>query len=393
MAPRRTLAALVAVALASSGCSLLATPTPPSVRDASLAPSGPMGYVACPSAVSPVELDTGTPEAPISLPLAQPAPLGNFAIAASADGRRAYVVATVGGASGPPPAAPGTPQSTTAATGTTGTGAAGTSEVVPVDLVGQRAEPPIPIPALGGTHAIVVLPGGRRVLAGDGTAIVPVDAASRRVGAPLDLGPGHTVYGLALAPDGSILYALVPGGVFVVDTVHWTTGPEISTGLAISSVYSPHGIAVTADGTTVYVVGQGGTDFGGRLLPIAAATRTPLPVTGFDKYGIADPAALAVAPDGASMLVVDSANNWINPVVTATFTDPPAPVPLPARPGSAPGSGTGHPTDIVFGPAATDAFVVEGFGTLLPYQPATQHFGRPITVCTGASSMVVAPAP
>jgi DNA-binding beta-propeller fold protein YncE len=220
-----------------------------------------------------------------------------------------------------------------------------------------------------------------------------VDVTSRRVGAPLDLGNGHTVYGLTLAPDGTTLYALVPGGVFAVDTVHGSAGPEVPTGLAISSVYSPHGIAVSGDGTTVYVVGQGGADFGGRVLPILAATRATQPITGFDRYGIADPAAVALSGDGSSMLVVDNANNWVNPVVTATFTDPPPPVRLPPRAGPSSTSGTGHPTDIVLGPGATGAFIVDGFTSVIPYRPATQRFGRPVTVCAGASSMAVAPAP
>ncbi len=206
MATRRSLAVLAAVALVLSGCSLVADPSPPPVRDASLAPTGPVGYVVCPAAVTPVELDTATPEAAITLPLPSPAPQGNFAIAASPDGRWAYVVTTFGRTAGAAPSVPaGAAPSTTAG----GADTSGNSEVIPIDLVSQRSGPPIPLPGLGGTHAIVVLPGGRTLLAGDGTAIVPVDVASRRVGAPLDLGAGHTVYGMALAPDGSS--ALRPG--------------------------------------------------------------------------------------------------------------------------------------------------------------------------------------
>jgi DNA-binding beta-propeller fold protein YncE len=370
-------------ALSLSGCSLLTTPPPPAVRDASLAPSGSVGYVVCPTSVTPVELGTGTPEAAIPLPLPRPPSLGNFAIAASPDGRWAYVVATVGGTAPTNSSAPASSPATS--------GGAAQSEVIPVDLAGQRAGSPIVIPGLGGTHALVVLPGGRTVLAGDGTAIVPIDAASHRVGVPIDLGAGHTVYGMALAPDGTTLYTLVPGGVFAVNTTTDSAGAEIPTGFAISSVYSPHGIAVTADGGTVYVVGQGGTDFGGRVLPIVTSTRATLPPAGFDRYGIADPAALTVAADG-SLLVVDNANNWVNPVDIANFTDPPPPVRLPQRSASST-AGTGHPTDIVLGPAGTEAFIVDGFTSVIPYRPATQTFGRPFAVCSGASSMAVAPAP
>ncbi|HEV3282179.1 MAG TPA: hypothetical protein VG032_11320 [Acidimicrobiales bacterium] len=394
---RWAVAAALVATLVIPGCSLLATPNPPSVRDASLAPSGSVGYVACPSAVTPVELGTGTPEAAIPLSLPRPPSLGNFAIAASPDGRMAYMAVTVGATAAPPASAtastaPSSTAPSSSATSSTTPGRAGRSEVVPIDLAGQRAGRPIVLPALGGTHAIVVLPGGRTVLAGDGTAIVPVDTASRRVGVPIALGAGHTVYGMALAPDGRTLYTLVPGGVFAVNTAGGSAGPEIPTGLAISSVYSPHGIAVSADGATVYVVGQGGTDFGGRVLPIVTASRATLPPAGFDRYGIADPAALTVTADASSLLVVDNANNWVNPVPVASISDPPPPVRLPQRSGSA-ASGTQHPTDIVLGPGGTKAFIVDGFTSVIPYRPATQTFGRPFTVCSGASSMAVAPAP
>jgi hypothetical protein len=66
---------------------------------------------------------------------------------------------------------------------------------------------------------------------------------------------------------------------------------------------------------------------------------------------------------------------------------------LPDRSGGAPITGTQHPTDIVSGPGTTGAFIVEGFDAVVPYEPSTQAFARPVTVCSGASSMAVAPAP
>jgi hypothetical protein len=64
---------------------------------------------------------------------------------------------------------------------------------------------------------------------------------------------------------------------------------------------------------------------------------------------------------------------------------------LPERPGTT--SGTGHPTDIVTGPGGSGTFVVDGFDAVVPYEAATRTFGRPLSVCSGASSMAVAPAP
>jgi hypothetical protein len=401
---RSRLLAAAAVGLltqALAGCALVDQPRPAAVGGSSLAPVGSVGYVVCTNAVTPVELTTLTAEAPIPLPISGTPDLGNFAIATSPDGRWAYVVTADGVAAGStrPATTPPTAAATATSSGPSPTGAGASlggtgarNVVIPINLVSQRAGRPIALPGQGGTHAIVVLPGGRTLLAASGSTIFPVDVASGRVGHPLDLGAG-TIFGMALSPSSPILYALVAGGVVPVDTVHETAGATIPTGLAVSSVYSPHGIAVTADGSTVYLVGQGPPDFGGRVLPIATATGAPGTPASFDYYGLSDPAALAVAPDGSALLVVDSANNWVNPVPLATFANPPAPVRLPAQQSGAPSSGTQHPTDIVLGPVGTGAFVVDGFDAVLPYNPASQTFGRAIPVCAGASSMAVAPAP
>ena len=390
---------LAAVASVLASCSVFAQPQPAPVHASSLAPPGSVGYVVCSHAVTPVELATRTAEADIPLPLSGTPALGDFAIATSADGRWAYVVTSNGVVSGSTSSVSShLPVTTGAATSTTvptipPAGVGVQNVVIPIDLVAQRAQPPIPIPGQGGTHAIVVLPGGRTVLASSGSTIVPVDAVTHRVGRPLDLGPGHTIFGMALDQKTTTLYALVAGGVFPVNTANATAGLEIPTGLGVSSVYSPHGIAVTQDGATIFVVGQGGTDFGGRVLPIAASSGASLPAAGFDRFGISDPAALVVSNDGSSLLVVDSANNWVNPVPLATFSDPPAPVRLPQGAAAASTSGTQHPTDIVLGPGGTGAFIVDGFNAVRPYQPGSQTFGRAIPVCSGAASMAVAPAP
>jgi hypothetical protein len=383
-------AAAAAAAVALSGCALVAGPDPATAKDGSLARSEVIGYVVCPNQVTPVELSTRTPEAPIELPVSGTPVLGNFAITTSADGRWAYVV-TGDGVVASTSTSQGAGTSTSRSPTTAPVGVGVQNVVVPIDLATQQAEAPIKIPGQGGTHAIVVLPGGRTLLAASGSSIVPVDTVTRRVGAPLDLGPGRAIFGMALAPDGSTLYALVAGGVIPVALAHDTAGAEIPTGLSVSSMDSPHGIATSANGATVYVVGQGGDDFEGRVVPIDASLGATLPAASFT--GVADPAALTLAPDGSGLLVVDSANNWVNPVPFATFTDPPTPDRLPPVDTGPSVSGTQHPTDIVAAPGGIGAFVVDGFSTVIPYEPGSHSFGRPIPVCSGASSMAIAPAP
>ena len=322
----------------------------------------------CPNSVTPVALDTRTPEAPIRLPIAGTPPLGSFAITTSPDGRIAFVV--------------------TRDAPTNGTTR---DVVVPIDLASQRAGRPIALPGHGGTHAVVVMHDGKTVLAASGTTIVPVSVSSGAVGTPLDLGSGKTVFGMALSPTSSMLYVLVPGGVVPVNTATATAGPLIPTGLSVSSVSSPHGLVVSADGTTVYVAGQGGADFGGRLVPITAATGAVGAASSFDQFGIADPTAIALTADGARILAADGANNWIVPVPVVPPGVPSAPVPLPTGHGEG-AVGTNHPSDIVVGPGATGAFVVTGLDTVLPFAPNGGAFGQSIRVCSGASSMTVAGA-
>jgi DNA-binding beta-propeller fold protein YncE len=380
-----SMASVVGAVLAGivlSGCSLFSAPTPTPVDQPSLAPPGAVGYVVCPNAVTPVELSTRTAEPGIELPVSGSS--GDSAIATSADGRFAYVVT-----------------SSVAGNGLR-------NAVIPINLATQRALTPIEIPGQGGTHAIVVLPGNRTVLAGSGNTVVPVDVSSRRVGTPLDLGGKSTVFGMALDPTRAKVYALVAGGGVipisiahsgvvgtagntVTASVEMTAGPTLHTGLSVSSVDSPHGIVVTPNGSTIYVVGQGGGDFGGRVLPILTVDGAMLPAASLDHFGISDPGAVAVDASGDQLLVADAADNWIVPVPVATFPQTSQPVPLPEHPAG--GSGTGHPTDVVFGPAGTGAFVVDGFDTVMPYQPGSRSFGRPIQVCPGASSMAVAPSP
>jgi len=378
-----------AVLVAAGAALVIAPPGARVLQLTSLAPAGPVGYVVCPTAVTPVELDTRTAEAPIPLPLTGAPVLGSFAVGTSPDGRFAYVATTDGVAAAS--TARTTAAAPTASTATRPDLGGVHNVLVPIDLATQQALAPIPLPGRGGSHAVVVLPGDRTVLVADGSSVVPVDPQTRTVGAPIDLGAGHTVFGMALDPGGSILYALVPDGVIPIDTAHEAAQPEITTGLAVSSLYSPHGIAVSAEGSTVYVVGQGGADYGGRVMPIQAATGTPLPAAGFDQYGIADPAALTVVGD--EVLVVDAANNWVNPLPPGSFADPPTPERLPSRAGSTAITGTDHPTDIVTGPGGSGSFIVDGFDSVVPFEPQTGVFGHPVAVCSGATAMAVAPVP
>ena len=174
-----------------------------------------------------------------------------------------------------------------------------------------------------------------------------------------------------------------------VDTATATAQAPIGTGLTVSSVSSPHGLVVSPDGATLWVAGQGPPDFGGRVVPVSTATGAVGSATSFDAFGITDPAALAITQDGAQLLVADSANNWIDAVLTADPANPLTPVRLPTGSGTASTSGANHPTDVVTSADSAGAFVVTGLGTVLPYRPEQRTYGAPIRVCSGATSLAV----
>ena len=375
---------------------------------ASLAPAGSVGYVVCPDAVTPVELATHTAEAPIPLPISGTPEQGDFAIATSPDGRWAYVVTADGsGARSQQPAADAIgahhvggardhlpPASSTGGSPQPPTRIGAQNVVIPIDLVTQQAGRPIDIPGQGGTHAIVVLPGGRTVLAASGSTVVPVDVATRRLGTPIDLGAGTDRLRdgprPGRAPPSTSWCA---GGIIPVDTASATAGATIPTGLPVVRRSTPHGIAVTDDGSTIYVVGQGPPDYGGRVLPIATADGTVGGPASFDNYGISDPAALAVEPDGSALSVVDSANNWVNPAARGHVRRPPD-----AGPAARPGTGRSHdrvpstPPTSSSGPGApapsssrgsTPSFPTTRLRDLRPRHPGVH----------GRLSMAVAPLP
>jgi hypothetical protein len=357
------------LALASAGCSVVATPDSPTLAGSPAVTAGPVGYVVCPDALTPVELRSHVPEAPIALPVDGTPSLGDYAVTTSPDGRWAFVV-----------------------TQSTPPGRPTTNVLIPVDLATQQAGSPIVLPGHGATSAVVVMHDDRTVLAASGTLVVPVDIASHAVGRPLDLGSGRTVSGMALSPTTDTLYVLVPDGVVPVDTATATAGPSIFTGLTVSTVSSPHGLVVSPDGTTLYVAGQGLPDYSGRVVSVSTATGLVGPTTTFDGLGITDPSALAVTADGTQLLVADSANNWVATVPTIGPVPPIQPVRLPTGTSTS-AAGTDHPTDIVAGPDGIDAFVVTGMDTVLPYDPRTGTFARAVPVCPGATSMTVAATP
>ncbi len=366
----RRVAAPVAAGVLLAGCALFAQPTPNPPPGPSLAPPGTLAYVACAGAVTPVELATGTPEADIPLHLPGTPTLGDYAIAVAPDARTAYVDTS--------PVVDG----------------AARDEVVPVDLLTQRAGAPITIPGTGGTHAIAVSPDGTTVWAASGDSVVPIDVGTHRVGPPVAVPRAGAVAALVFDRSGTTLYALGNGEIVPISVSGRAAGTAIPTSLTVSSTDAPHGMVLAPDGTTLLVVGQGGSTFGGRILTVPLPSGPATAPASFDVFGnVSSPSAVAVTPDGTLALVADGPNNWVVPVAVGSTLVPRPPARMPVQSGADGGLSTQHPTDLVLGPGGGTAWIVTGFDALLPMAVPSLTYGNPVPVCTGAASVVLAPSP
>jgi YVTN family beta-propeller protein len=117
------------------------------------------------------------------------------------------------------------------------------------------------------------------------------------------------------APQGRpvTVYVLVegfgPGYVIPVDAATGTVGPPI---ILSDTSFQPDGIAITPDGSTVYIV-NGYIPYYGDVIPIRTATNT----AGTEFTVSARLEGIAVAPDGKTAYVV-SGYGGITPFSTAT---------------------------------------------------------------------------
>ncbi|HET6455902.1 MAG TPA: bifunctional YncE family protein/alkaline phosphatase family protein [Armatimonadota bacterium] len=135
--------------------------------------------------------------------------------------------------------------------------------------------------------------------------VIPTKQLVRPAGQVLEFG-GRPV-DMALSPDGSALYAKTNRSLLAVDAKSWKIRKELPYEAGANSM---HGIAVSRDGSHVYVttvpdqllqadVGEDGTVTWGRKIILPGPG-------GKDR---STPCGIAVSPDGASALVCLSRNN------------------------------------------------------------------------------------
>ena len=219
--------------------------------------------------VTPIDLVTGTPMAPITV-----GP-GVGAVAVTPDGKT--VLAAIDGTPTHP-----------------------IGSVVPIDVATGRAGRPIPtgVAPMG----IAVTPSGDRALVVDtgwtpsGHTVTPIDLRTGTAGAPIPV--GQLPLNIAMTLDGSRAFVVDTRGSGDERAVGSVTVIDDATDRVLTTLQvqgNPQSVAVTPDGSTAYVTVL--ETSGGELLPIDTATLRPgkpipIPET---------PGALVIVPDTAGI--------------------------------------------------------------------------------------------
>lgn len=181
-------------------------------------------------------------------------------------------------------------------------------DVVPIRTATNTALRPIPVgEGPDAPSDIAVSPGGATVyvLSGSptksGGQVTPISTATNTVQQPMKV-PG-VVMGMAIAPDGKIAY--------VTDYTARHRYVLLPVALAARKVLGPirlpaqfwavSSVVFTPDGSMAYVaIGAPGTDRGTKVIPIRTATNTGLTPVRLD---ISLPRQIAVSPDGSTLYV------------------------------------------------------------------------------------------
>lgn len=290
-----------------------------------------------------------------------------------------------------------------------GIDAATTSEaaqatVTPIDLATDRPLAPILVGTL--PESMTMSPNGKLLYVvdtnqtdpGEPTAITPVDTATDRAGAEIRLSRASVPFpaaGVAFAPDNRTAYAITAAGVVPIDTANGAVGKPIGLRTA-----DPVAVAVTPDGSSVVEVGtpitalEAGSAYGDNVTLAVASSTTGIP-RAVAKLGN-EPGAiawrLAIAPDGSTAYVLVSES----PPRTSAL------VPVDLETGAVGKSiDVGRNADaIAIGANGSTVYVLDGGtyvgpgaahnvpGSLLPIAAATGALGKAIAV--GLAPMALA---
>lgn len=167
---------------------------------------------------------------------------------------------------------------------------------------------------------VAVTPDGSRVYVANffGASVSVISTATNTVTATVALGSGSTPAGVTVTPDGARAY-VASGNMYAVNGNTLNTVSAISTAtntviatIAVGGGSDPLGMAVTPDGSRVYVANVSSS--AGTVSVISTATNTVIATVA---VGVT-PAGVAVTPDGSRVYVTDFNNASVSVISTAT---------------------------------------------------------------------------
>ncbi len=185
----------------------------------------------------------------------------------------------------------------------------GSGSVSVIDTATNTVTATIPVGNLQQPQGIAVSPNGSLVYVANlaGTVSV-INTATDAVTATIQA--GNSPEGVAVSPNGSRVY-VTDGGGATVSVINAATNAVTAT---ISVGHQPSGVAISADGSRLYVTNQGDVD-GNTVSVVNTATNkviATIPV-GQDPAG-----GVALSPDGSVVYVSNFISNTVSVISTAT---------------------------------------------------------------------------
>jgi len=209
--------------------------------------------------------------------------------------------------------------------------------------------------------------------------VTPIRAASNIAGSPIRVGPAPAL--IAISPDGQTAYVVGVGSI-LPDAAAPVTLTPIRTATDwpgrvitvcppenLGGVIAPDAIAISPDSQTIYV------SCAGTVVPVRArADTTSRPIK------VSSAGALAMAANGRTVYVANPDGDTITPISTAT-DEPGQPIPVGQSPDA-----------MAVTPDGKTVLVLTSAGVsgLTPVDAATNRAGKPVAI-PGAYAVAVAP--
>jgi YVTN family beta-propeller protein/autotransporter-associated beta strand protein len=201
-----------------------------------------------------------------------------------------------------------------------------------------------------------------------GNSLSVINTANNTVIATISgvTGDGPAGTNLVVSPDGKTAYISVANGLDVISTATNT----VTSTIPLGSGAFPFGVAVSPDGSTVYVA-EGGKN---NVAVINTTTNAVATIAVGDR-----PTSVAVSPDGKTIYVTNANSSTVSVINTATNAVT-ATIPTPA---------SGNSLSIIVSPDGKTVYVMGGSGTISVVNAATDTVTS--TIATGGSRVAISP--